>query len=65
MGNPFLDTIEWLRNERNGFRNGQAQMQALCDGLHDAIKKYAAERKELIAENDRQKQELAAAQEDK
>jgi len=61
MGNPFLDTIERLRDERDGFRNGQAQLQALCDGLHDVIKKYAAERKVLIAENDRLKTELAAS----
>ena len=45
MGNPFLDTIERLRDERNGFRNGQAQLQVICDGLQDAIKKYADERK--------------------
>ena len=47
MGNPFLDTIGRLRDER--------------DRLQDAIKKYADERKKLIAENDRLKQELAAA----
>jgi len=50
-----------LRDERDGFRNGQAQLQAICDGLQDTIKKYADERKELIAENDRLKLELAAA----
>ena len=61
MGNPFLDTIERLRDERDGFRNGQAQLQVICDGLQDAIQKYADERKELIAENDRLKIELAAA----
>ena len=61
MGNPFLDTIERLRAERDGFRNGQAQLQALCDGLQDTIKKYAAERKVLIAENERLKTELTAA----
>jgi len=58
MGNPLIDR---LRDERDGFRNGQAQLQAICDGLQDAIKKYADERKELIAENDRLKIELAAA----
>ena len=58
MGNPLIDR---LRDERDGFRNGQEQLQALCNGLHDAIKKYAAERKELIAENERLKIELAAA----
>jgi len=58
MGNPLIDR---LRDERDGFRNGQAQLQALCDGLQDAIKKYADERKRLIAENDRLKTELAAA----
>ena len=41
MGNPFLDTIERLRDERDGFRNGQAQLQVICDDLQDAIKKYA------------------------
>ena len=58
MGNPLIDR---LRDERDGFRNGQAQLQALCDGLQDAIKKYADERKRLIAENDRLKTELTAA----
>ena len=58
MGNPL---IERLRDERDGLRNGQEQLQALCDGLQDAIKKYAAERKVLIAENERLKIELAAA----
>ena len=58
MGNPLIDR---LRDERDGFRNGQEQLQALCDGLHDAIKKYADERKVLIAENERLKQELTAA----
>ena len=53
--------IERLIAERDGFRNGQAQLQAICDGLQDAIKKYADERKELIAENDRLKTELTAA----
>ena len=49
------------RAERDGFRNGQEQLQAICDGLQDVIKKYADERKELIAENARLKTELAAA----
>ena len=57
MGNPFLDTIERLRDERDGFRNGQAQLQVICDGLQDAIQKYADERKRLIAENDRLREE--------
>ncbi len=30
--------------ERDGFRNGQEQIQSICDGLQDSIKKYAAER---------------------
>ena len=53
--------IERLIAERDGFRNGQAQLQVICDGLQDAIQKYADERKRLIAENDRLKTELAAA----
>ena len=53
--------IERLIDERDGFRNGQAQLQTICDGLQDAIKKYADERKKLIAENERIKQELAVA----
>ena len=54
MGNPFLDTIDRLRNEREWLREE-------LGGLQDAIKKYADERKVLIAENDRLKKELAAA----
>ncbi len=33
-----------LSAERDGFRNGQEQIQSICDGLQDSIKKYAAER---------------------
>lgn len=37
-----------LADERDGFRNGQEQIQSICSGLHDSIDKYAAERKVLI-----------------
>lgn len=57
----LLDKIDKLTDECDGFRNGQAQLQTICNGLQDAIKKYADERKEMKAENERLKQELAAA----
>ena len=37
-----------LRDERDGYRNGQEQMQSICSGLQDTISKYVAERKNLI-----------------
>jgi hypothetical protein len=36
--------IEALTEERDGYRNGQAQIQSIADGLMDTIGKYAAER---------------------
>ncbi len=49
-----------LTAERDGFRNGQAQLQSICDGLMDTNAKYAAERIELKEENRRLKEELTA-----
>ena len=43
------EQIAALTAERDGFRNGQAQIQAIADGLMDTIEKYAGERKELFA----------------
>ncbi len=39
--------------EIEGYKNGQAQLQSICDGLQDSISKYAAERKTDKAELDR------------
>lgn len=36
--------IEELTAERDGYRNGQQQMQQVCDTLQDSISKYAEER---------------------
>ncbi len=40
---------EKLKEERDGYRNGQQQMQSICNDLQDTIKKYADERKDLIS----------------
>ncbi len=52
--------ITTLTAERDGFRNGQAQLQSICDGLMDTNAEYAAERLRLLEENRRLKEELTA-----
>jgi len=44
------DEIAALTAERDGYLNGQLQVQSLCNGLQDSIAKYAEERKTLKAE---------------
>lgn len=39
--------------EIEGYKNGQTQLQSICDSLQDSISKYAAERKSDKAEIDR------------
>ena len=44
------EQIAALKAERNGYLNGQQQMQDTCSSLQDSIAKYAGERKVLKAE---------------
>ena len=46
----LLEQIAALKAERNGYLNGQQQMQDTCSSLQDSIAKYAGERKVLKAE---------------
>lgn len=50
ISNGWTKEITRLTDERDGYRNGQAQIQFIADGLMDMIKKYADERLELKAE---------------
>ncbi len=43
--------LEKAHEECEGYKNGQAQLQSICDGLQDTISKYAAERKLLKVDN--------------
>jgi len=38
-----------LTDERDGYRNGQIQMQDICSNLQDTIEKYVVERKRIRA----------------
>jgi hypothetical protein len=51
MNKILLDSVTALAAERDGYRNGQAQVQSIADGLMDTIEKYAKERAVLTAEN--------------
>jgi hypothetical protein len=51
MNKILLDSGGALTAERDGYRNGQAQVQSIADGLMDTVEKYAKERAVLTAEN--------------
>jgi hypothetical protein len=50
MNKILLDSGGALTAERDGYRNGQAQVQSIADGLMDTIEKYAKERIVLTAD---------------
>ena len=60
-GEPMTGSVyQKLEEERDGYRNGQAQLQSICDGLQDSIKKYADERLILKEENRRLRDKVIA-----
>jgi hypothetical protein len=58
MNKILLDSGAALAAERDGYRNGQAQVQSIADGLMDTIEKYAKERTVLTAEEESLKASL-------
>jgi chromosome segregation ATPase len=60
--NKLADKIEQLEQERDGFKNGQMQMQDINFGLMDSIEKYAKERDALKTRHERFKMAEAATQ---
>jgi hypothetical protein len=50
MNKILLDSGGALTAERDGYRNGQAQVQSIADGLMDTVEKYAKERIVLTAD---------------